>query len=139
MGRVLLIEPDRVLAGMYRLAFEREGHDVMMCASAQSAVFAADEWRPDIVVLELQLIGHSGIEFLYEFRSYTDWQLIPVIILSQVPAAEFSDSWNMLKDEIGVKAYYYKPFTSLKILTRAVAEQLADPPAISVAGSQIEQ
>ena len=117
---ILLIEPDRVLAGTYRAALQAAGHKVLMCASAQSAVFAADEVTPDVVVLELQLVKHSGLEFLYEFRSYPEWHHIPIVIHSHIPAGEFSDSWELLRDHLGVAAYHYKPLTSLQTLLRSV-------------------
>lgn len=118
---ILLVEPDKLLASTYRQAFEAAGHRVVMTASAQSAIFSADESRPDVVVLELQLIGHSGLEFLYEFRSYPEWQHIPVVICSTVPAGEFGGSWQLLKDQLGVRAYHYKPLVSLQTLLRTIA------------------
>lgn len=118
---ILLLEPDKILADTYRRALQHAGHRVTMCASAQAAIFAADDCQPDVVIVELQLIGHSGIEFLYEFRSYDDWQTVPVIIQTNVPAGEFSDSWDLLRGELGVSAYHYKPLTSLYALTRSVA------------------
>lgn len=124
MAHVLLIEPDRLLADTYRRAIEASGNTVVMCASAQSAIYAADEVLPDVVVLELQLIGHSGIEFLYEFRSYGDWRSIPVIVHSQVPSSEFSGSWGILSRELMIKDYHYKPITTLKILLRSINDCL---------------
>lgn len=122
MAHVLLIEPDRILAKTYLAALKRSGHTVRICATAQTAVFCADESRPDVVVMELQLVGHSGIEFLYEFRSYADWQMIPVIIITNVPAGEFAECWQLLKGELGVTAYHYKPLTDLRTLISAVAD-----------------
>ena len=116
MSQILILEPDRILADIYRTTLEGDGHEVLMCASAQSAIFAADAIKPDLVIMELQLINHSGIEFLYEFRSYPEWQSTPVIVLSSVPPAEFADSKQLLTEELGVTDYYYKPKTSLKDL-----------------------
>jgi DNA-binding response OmpR family regulator len=120
MANVLLIEPNRLLAKTYLQALETAGHTVQVCATAQTGVFCADDTLPDVVVMELQLVGHSGIEFLYEFRSYKDWQEVPVIIATSVPAGEFTGSWQILKKELGVAAYFYKPLLSLKTLLRAV-------------------
>lgn len=117
---IILVEPDKLLANTYRQAFEAAGHNAVMCASAQSAIFAADECMPDIVILELQLIGHSGLEFLYEFRSYPEWQHIPVIVNTTIPAGEFSGSWAILTNQLGVTGYHYKPLTSLRALLRSV-------------------
>lgn len=125
MATILLLEPDRILADVYRAALAYNGHDVYICASAQSAIFCADEHRPDLLLLELQLVGHSGIEFLYEFRSYADWTEVPVIILSQVPAAELQGSRELLHGLLGVREYHYKPQTSLAKLASAVEETLA--------------
>lgn len=120
MAHILLLEPDRLLADSYRQALELHKHSVVMCASAQSAIYAADEHTPDLVILELQLIGHSGIEFLYEFRSYSEWQPVPAVILSNVPAGEFANSWQLLQKQLGIQAYHYKPQTSLGSLLRSV-------------------
>ncbi|HEX7632705.1 MAG TPA: response regulator [Candidatus Saccharimonadales bacterium] len=121
MARILLLEPDRLLAQTYVQALSAAGHQVVACASAQAAVMAADDARPDVVIVELQLIEHSGIEFLYEFRSYTDWRAVPIIVHTHVPPGEFSDNWELLRHELGVKQYLYKPHTSLAKLKKAVA------------------
>lgn len=120
MANILLIEPDRLLAKTYAQALTAAGHTVIARAAAQSAIFAADQVPPDLVILELQLIEHSGIEFLYEFRSYAEWQTIPVIVVSHVPPAEFNASRELLKRDLGVLSYYYKPHTSLRQLLQAV-------------------
>ncbi|HVC36597.1 MAG TPA: response regulator [Candidatus Dormibacteraeota bacterium] len=128
MSQILIIEPDHILAGLYRQSLEMAGHKVQICAGAQSAIFCVDEFLPDIVILELQLVGHSGLEFLYEFRSYAEWQTIPTIIMTNVPPDEFAGCWQLLTNQLGVAAYHYKPHTSLKTLARSV-EQLATIPA----------
>lgn len=124
MARILLLEPDRVLAETYATALRSAGHTVTPCASAQAAILAADQQSPEAVVLELQLVEHSGIEFLYEFRSYPEWSMVPVIVLSHVHPAEFNRHRRLLKEELGVGAYLYKPHTGLKSLLRTVRQSL---------------
>jgi len=131
MAGILLIEPDRLLAESYVQALRSAGHKVNAASGAQAAIMAADAVQPDLVILELQLVEHSGIEFLYEFRSYPDWQDVPVLIHTHVPSAEFNDSWKLLKEELGVRDYLYKPHTSLRRLTASVSEHL---PATAAAG-----
>jgi len=120
MANILLIEPDHILAATYGEALRSGGHQVAVCSGAQAAIFAADTTPPDVVILELQLIEHSGIEFLYEFRSYPEWQAVPVLVLSHVPPMEFNASLGMLRRELGVQAYHYKPHTSLRRLLTAI-------------------
>lgn len=124
MAQILLIEPDRLLAESYVQALQSAGHQVNAASGAQAAIMTADTATPDLVVLELQLVEHSGIEFLYEFRSYPDWQNIPVLVQTHVPRAEFTDNWQLLEQELGVRDYLYKPRTSLRDLVSAVHEHL---------------
>lgn len=119
---ILLVEPDTVLAKTYKSALTSAGYNVNIAATAQAAIHAADEQLPDLVLLEMQLVSHSGVEFLYEFRSYSDWQQIPVVVLSMVPPGEFIDSWQLLQEQLGVKHYLYKPKTTLAKLLRTVHE-----------------
>ena len=119
---ILLIEPDTQLAGTYAAALRTVGYQVRTATTAQDGIFAADDQAPDIIILELQLVSHSGIEFLYELRSYPEWQSIPVIVLSHVPPAEFIDSWDLLSTGLGVVKYVYKPRTTLTKLLQSVAE-----------------
>jgi CheY-like chemotaxis protein len=125
MANVLLIEPDEVLAAAYMRALEHVGHIVEYAASGQEAVDAADEQMPDVVVLELQLMTHGGIEFLHEFRSYDEWKHIPIVINTLVPPATLAKSRSVLEQEYGVTACLYKPQTSLQQFIRAVNDAVA--------------
>lgn len=119
MTRVLLIEPDTKLAGIYQRALENAGHEVKWAAHAQDAVHIADDYHPQLVVLELQLTAHNGIEFLYEFRSYPEWQGIPVLLLTMVPPQSLQISSDQI-DTFGIVGCLYKPATNLKQLVTAV-------------------
>ncbi len=117
--KVLLIEPDKILASTYQLALSQSGHKVIHCFGAQSAIHAIDNNNPDVIVLEPQLVNHSGIEFLYELRSYADLQNITVIIHSFIPSQTFIGQIDILNG-LGVFEYLYKPLTSLERLVTAV-------------------
>jgi DNA-binding response OmpR family regulator len=116
---VLLIEPDRLEAHTYVTALERAGYTVAHTTGAQSAVHLADERMPDVVVLELQLPGHNGVEFLYEFCSYPEWQDVPVVLHTFVPLRELTQT-TTLQTELGVQRMLYKPATTLVDLCSAV-------------------
>lgn len=120
MSNILIVEPDKVLADTYADFLRHNGHDTRVAATAQEAIHAADDLRPDLVLLEVQLVAHSGIEFLYEFRSYEDWRSVPVIILSTVPPSEFRQMSDSLMEQLGVSSYRYKPRTNLKELLGVV-------------------
>lgn len=117
--RVLLIEPDRLLADQYVSALEGVG-DCTVVYDAQSAISTIDESPPDIIVLELLLNSHNGIEFLYELRSYSDLHAIPIILHTYVRHEDVSSDESLLY-ELGVKDYLYKPEVSLAQLASSVS------------------
>lgn len=119
--KILLIEPDTKLAGIYKAALEQAGHSVSWARQAQSAVHMADERAPEVVVLELQLSAHNGVEFLYEFRSYAEWKDIPVVLLTLVTPSSLMITQEMLQS-FGIVDVLYKPATNLKQLLGAVED-----------------
>jgi DNA-binding response OmpR family regulator len=95
------------------------GHRVDWCYDLQQALDCADANCPDVIVLDLMLCGRSGIEFLYEFRSYPDWQSIPVIIFSNITSRDLGRSTVGFR-QLNVSAYHYKPTTSLEELSESI-------------------
>lgn len=124
MAQILLIEPDRLLGETYQSSLQHHGQKVVWCTTAQAAIAATDQHRPDAIILELQLPSHNGVEFLYELRSYGDLQTIPVIVLSHVPPVLRAIS-PVLWEQLGVAAYLYKPLTKLADLSRLIDRVLA--------------
>ncbi len=120
--KIMLIEPDMQLGRIYAKALQRVGHQVHWQRNAQESIDVADKVHPEAVILEVQLARHNGIEFLYEFRSYPDWQQVPVILHTnaiELPADE------RLLARLGVQAILYKPQTTLATLI-ATVERLRD-------------
>lgn len=125
MPNILLIEPNTVLAATYSQALQHAGHKVTHVTGGQAAVDAADQHTPDVLVMELQLPAHNGVEFLHEFRSYGDWEGVPVIVNTALPPMSLTDIEPLLKRELGVTVVCYKPRTTLDDLVRLVREQTA--------------
>ncbi len=120
---ILVIEPDKLLAESYRRAFQEVGIDVDWESNAQGAVDSVDKKKPELIILELQLPGNNGIEFIHELRSYPDWQTIPIMILTLVPEHEAGLSQE-IRDQFGIVDYHYKPQTSLEKILHLVEARL---------------
>lgn len=121
--KILLVEPDYVLAKAYKSILIDDDHDITVSSSAQDAVYNLSKQNFDLVVIEIQLAGHNGTEFIYEFRSYPEWADIPIIILSMVPKESFSVAPSMFRD-LGIIDYLYKPVTKSYQLLDAVSDIL---------------
>lgn len=119
MANILLLQTDDQLAESSARYLKLKGHRVSIHKDPQTAVMQADASRPDAIVLELMLAGRSGAEFLYELRSYPDWQDIPVIVtgnlfLSQIET--FLESFNHLN----VSSYLTRQTTGLSKLAAEI-------------------
>lgn len=124
MKRIVLIEPNSVLAKLYQQMLQKNGYDVVHVTTAQAGIDAADIANPDAVVLELQIPKHNGIEFLYEFRSYPEWNNIPVIVNTVISPDRLEGLETSFRQDFAVCAILYKPKTSLNQLLRVLNEQL---------------
>lgn len=119
MPQVLLIESDKLIASNTLKALQKAGYSVKWQVDPQVALDIADSESPGVIIVDLVLAGHGGVEFLYEFRSYPDWQKIPIVVLSSLSAEELREVLAGF-EYLNVDAYHYKPNTSLADLTRTV-------------------
>jgi len=62
----------------------QEGFRVETASSGSDASHKAKDLRPDLVVLDMELLGRSGWETLHELKNSPDTRAIPVIIASSV-------------------------------------------------------
>ncbi len=114
---IIFLEPDTTMRNVIADAIDK--YAVRFAASAADAIELADATTPDMVVMELSLAGHSGLEFLYEFRSYVDWRQVPVIVYTAQriePELLSSHDWK----QFDIAHYLYKPHTSLRQLVDAI-------------------
>ncbi len=119
MAQILLIESDRILAQNILRALKHSGHSVDWQVDPQAALGCADANIPDIIILDLVLAGRGGVEFLYEFRSYPDWQGVPIVLFSSLSAQELVDSLDCF-EHLNIAAYHYKPTTALSSLIQTI-------------------
>jgi len=119
-NHILLIEPDSLTASHIQEHLRVRGFSVVWKNNAQDAISAADTRMPNLIIMEMLLAAHSGVEFLYELRSYTEWQKVPVIIFSHLRLDTLNLTTKSL-DKLGVSAYLYKPETSLRRLGQRVS------------------
>lgn len=127
MAQILLVDVDPEVQAVYAAYLQKHGHVTMTAASAQQAILACETTLPDIIILDLQLVGHGGVEFLYELRSYSEWQNIPVLLHTAVPERElrgFEAAWRTL----GIVGYAYKPETSLRKLLDCIEDCVVGTP-----------
>lgn len=88
MTKIAIIEDDSAIHQMYRMKFESEGFDVQLASDGRTGVELVRNFKPDLVLLDLQMPEVDGLAALKEMRSH-DWgRNIPVIILTNLGEEE---------------------------------------------------
>lgn len=125
MISILMVEDDVWLRELYGQALERlKDVSVKYAKSAGAALKILDSQSVDLIILDIFLDSHSGVELLHELASYNDTRLTPVIILSAVSESDFGMSHERWS-QYGVVKYLYKPNIKPKDLVKAVELQLS--------------
>ena len=67
--RLLLVDDDPDLGIVVRILARKSGHSLTHCLDARSAWSSLDAERPDLILLDVNLPGTSGLEFLARLRA----------------------------------------------------------------------
>jgi two-component system response regulator MprA len=120
-GRVLVVEDDEEIADVVRRALRQAGHEVRTAGDGVAALSAADEFVPDLVVLDLGLPRLDGVEVARRLRAESD---VPILILTA--RTETDDRVSGL--DSGADDYLVKPFELSELLARTRALMRRRPP-----------
>jgi two-component system, OmpR family, response regulator MprA len=120
-GRVLVVEDDEAIADVLRRTLRQEGHEVRSAGDGVQALALAEEFVPDVVILDLGLPKLDGAEVLRRLRRESD---VPILILTA--RAELDDRVEGL--DSGADDYLVKPFERRELLARMRALMRRRPP-----------
>jgi len=111
---ILVVDDDARLAASLRRALAYEGHAVEVAADGPTALTAARDRPPDLVVLDGMLPGLDGVEVCRRLRQGSD---LPILMLTARDS--ISDRVNGL--DAGADDYLVKPFAYDELLARVRA------------------
>ena len=116
--RILLVDDDPALRMLLRTTFEVADVDVVEADGADAARRRIRASRPDVIVLDVNMPGTTGLELCEELKADSATSDIPVILLTGS-----SGGTTAAAKRVGADAFVRKPFSPLELL--AVAERLA--------------
>ena len=116
MTKIAIIEDDSVIGQMYRMKFEADGFDVQLADNGKKGVALVEHFKPDLILLDMQMPEMTGDEALAEIRNQ-DWgKDIPVIILTNMGEEEAPKNIR----ELGIHSYIVKAeLTPRQVVQRA--------------------
>lgn len=80
--KILLVEDDDALAGVYVTRLQAEGFDVRRVPNGEDALAAALEYRPDLILLDVMMPKVSGFDVLDILRNTPETNNVKIIMLT---------------------------------------------------------
>jgi DNA-binding response OmpR family regulator len=111
---VLVVEDEVGLCDLIRAHLQQAGYTVRQAHDGVEALRAADEFRPELVVLDWMLPKMDGLAVCRELRRRF---LVPIIMLT----ARHEESDRVTGLEVGADDYVVKPFSVAELVARVRA------------------
>ncbi|MBE5950715.1 MAG: response regulator transcription factor [Lachnospiraceae bacterium] len=112
--KILIVDDDTNIAELISLYLTKECFETMMVEDGEEAIRAFEEFRPNLILLDLMLPGIDGYEVCRTVRKTSS---VPIIMLSA--KGEIFD--KVLGLELGADDYMIKPFDSKELVARVKA------------------
>lgn len=113
--RVLIVEDDAFMAELLRFVLERQGMTVTALSDGADAMErVAGPCDQDLVMLDLLLPRHHGLDVLARLRATPMWHRVPVLVLSALDKGEdIARAFTLGADD-----FVTKPFNPDELLAR---------------------
>ena len=124
-GKILIVDDEPQIRRVLRTTLTSQGYTVVEARSGEEAFELVREDRPDLILLDVNLPGISGLETCREIRSSSD---IPIIMLT----VRGSERDKVQALDAGADDYVTKPFGSEELMARIRAGLRRAGPAESM-------
>jgi two-component system phosphate regulon response regulator PhoB len=121
--RILLVEDDDALAGVYLVRLQAEGFDVRRVANGEDALAAAISYKPDLVLLDVMMPKVSGFDVLDILRNTPETANLKIIILTAL--SQESDKQRAI--DLGVDDYLVKSQVVITDVIERIKQHLGLP------------
>jgi DNA-binding response OmpR family regulator len=112
--RILIVEDENAIAESIAYSLGREGFEVRTAANGENALGLAQEFDPELVILDLMLPGMGGLDVCRLLRQRSS---VPIIMLT----AKAEEVDRVVGLEVGADDYVAKPFSMRELIARVRA------------------
>lgn len=112
--KILIVDDDENIAELISLYLNKECYETKIVSDGESALEAFDDYKPNLILLDIMLPGKDGYQVCREIRQKSQ---VPIIMLSA--KGEVFD--KVLGLELGADDYMQKPFDSKELVARVKA------------------
>jgi two-component system, cell cycle response regulator DivK len=120
-ARVLIVEDNPLNLKLVRDVLLKAGFDVIEARTGEDGVARAQDSRPDVILMDLQLPGVDGTQAMRTIKASPSGSGIPIVALTAFAMSEDRD--RALRN--GFDGYLSKPI-SVRDLPRQISELLPE-------------
>jgi len=102
--KILLVEDDAVLSGVYKSRLQMEGFEVHEVNNGEGALSAAVDFKPDLILLDAMMPKISGFDVLDILRNTPETANIRIIMLTALSQPKDKER----AESLGVDDYLVK-------------------------------
>ena len=129
-ARILVVDDEVVVTEVVEKYLRLEGYDVGLASDGATALRLAEEWVPDLVILDLMLPEVDGFEVCRTLRRES---AVPIIMLT----ARGEETDRVVGLELGADDYVVKPFSPRELVARvkSVLRRMSSVPVPDAGGT----
>ena len=117
MAKILIVDDDKTLVHVTKIALVKSGHEVNTAYSATQAIEEMKNKKPDLVLMDIMMPGISGAEAVKLLHQEPGLKDIPVLLLTGLISSKESD---LQKNGINIEGLAYptlgKPYEIIDLL-----------------------
>jgi len=120
MNNVLVVEDEEFLVRALKDNLLSEGYSVAVAMDGEAVFDELAKKKPNLILLDILLPKKNGFDVLKDLKANPEWQLIPVIVLSNL--GEDTEIKRAL--ELGANDYFVKSQHPIQEVIEKVREYL---------------
>jgi DNA-binding NtrC family response regulator len=113
-GKILIVDYSPANIRMLSESLEREGHEILVAADAESGLHIAGLAKPALILLDIMMPGQDGLSICRELKNNERTSQIPIIFIT---AKQETESL-LIGFRAGAVDYIQKPFSIEEVLAR---------------------
>jgi len=113
-SKILLVDDEPKVCELIKAYLVKDGYDVVIAADGKSAIDQAQRYKPDLILLDLNLPELDGLEVCRAIRKQSN---VPIIMLT----ARDEEVDKIVGLEMGADDYVTKPFSPRELAARVSA------------------
>lgn len=111
----LVVEDESDVSKYIEAVLKDEGHTVIVASDGEEGLGLLRKHKPQLVTLDINLPGKSGVRFYRELRADTELADTPVVMVTGVQK-EFKDFIHQRRSISAPEGYVAKPFSADELL-----------------------